>query len=68
MASLVQSGMYGDINTDDTTTSVLYIIKFSSEAYAIQNNTTIDGKVISDGELVFKSQYLFSMQENNNMY
>ena len=30
MASLVQSGMYGDINTDDTTTIGLYVIQFIS--------------------------------------
>ena len=32
MASLVRSGMYGAINTDDTTTNILYIIQFLSEA------------------------------------
>ena len=39
----------------------LYVIKFISEAYTLQNNTTIDGKVISAGELVVKAQYLCSM-------
>ena len=29
-------------------------------------NTTIDGQVISDGELFFKAKYLFSAQENTN--
>ena len=28
MASLVQSGMYGTINTDDTTSDVFYVNKF----------------------------------------
>ena len=31
-------------------------------------NTTVDGKVISAGELVVKAQYLCSKQENNNWY
>ena len=31
-------------------------------------NTTIDGKVISAGELVVKAQYICSMQENTNWY
>ena len=62
MALLVQSVMYGDINTDDTTTNELYIIQFISEAYMLQTNTTIYGQVISDGELAFKAQYLCSMQ------
>ena len=68
MASLVQSGMYGAINTDDTTTNGLCVIQFISESYTLQNNTTIDGKVISADELVVKAQYLFSMQENVNWY
>ena len=66
MASLVQSGMYVAINTYDTTTNVFYVIKLLSEAYTLQNNTTIDGKVISSGELVVKAQYILSMQENTN--
>ena len=49
MASLFQPGMYGSINTDDTTTNVFYVIQFLSEVYTLQNNTTIDGQVISDG-------------------
>ena len=68
MASLVQSGMYGTIKTDDNTTNGFYVIKFLSEAYTIQNNIKVDGKVISAGELVVKAQYIFSMQENTNWY
>ena len=54
--------MYGDINTDYTTKNGLYVIQFLSYSYTLQNNTTIDRQVISAGELVFKAQYLFSMQ------
>ena len=49
MTSLVQSGMYGVINTAKNTTNGLYVIKFISETYRLQNNTTIDGQVISAG-------------------
>ena len=62
MASLVQSGMYGAINTDDTTTNGFYVIQFLSDSYTLQNNTTFYGQVISAGELVVKAQYLCSMQ------
>ena len=62
MASLLQLGMYGSINTDDTTTNGFYVIQFLSDAYTIQNNTTIDGQVIYAGELVFKEQYLCYIQ------
>ena len=68
MASLVQLVMYGAINTDDTTTNGFYVIQFVSDAYTLQINTTIDGQVISAGELVVKAQYLCSMQENTNWY
>ena len=66
MASLVQSGMYGAINTDYTTTNGLYVIPFLSDAYKLQNNTTIYGRVISAGKLVVKAQYICFMQENTN--
>ena len=58
MASLFQSVMYGVINTSGNTSNGFYVIQFISEAYTLQNNTTIDGKVISSGELFFKEQYL----------
>ena len=68
MASLVQSDMYGAINIYDTKSKLFYVIQLLSEAYTLQNNNTIDGQVISVGELVVKSQYLYSMQENTNLY
>ena len=61
-ASLVQSGMYGVINTAGNTTNGFYVIQFFSEAYTLQNNPTIDGQVISAGKLVFKAQYICSVQ------
>ena len=36
MASLVQSDMYGAINTAEKTTNGFYVIKFISEAYTLQ--------------------------------
>ena len=47
MASLVQSGKYVDVVTSDTTTNGFYVTKLISEAYTLQNNTTIDGNIIS---------------------
>ena len=41
---------------------------FTSGAYTIQYNTTIDGQIISSGELVVKAQYLCSMQVDTNWY
>ena len=68
MASLVQLGMYGAINTSDNTKNGLYVIKFISEVYTLQKYITIDGQLISSGELVVKAQYLCSMQKNTNCY
>ena len=68
MASLVQSGMYGAIDKADNKSNGFYVIQFLSEAYTLQNNTTIDVQVIYPSELVVKSQYLCSMQENTNWY
>ena len=45
MASLVQSGKYGAINTYDTTKNVFYVIKFISEEYMLQNNTRVERQV-----------------------
>ena len=68
MASLVQSGTYGAINTNDTTANRLHLIQFISEESMIQNNTIIDRQVIYAGELVAKTEYICSMQENTNWY
>ena len=45
MASLVQSGKYGAINRTGTAKNGFYVIIFTSEAYKLQDNTTIDGKI-----------------------
>ena len=68
VALLVQSCMYSEINTDDTTKNVFYVVQLLSEAYTLQNNTTIYWQVISSGELVVKAQYICSMQGNTNWY
>ena len=43
-------------------------IMFTSGAYTLQENTTIDGQIITAGELVVKAQYLCSMQVYTNWY
>ena len=44
------------------------MIQFISKSYTLQNNTTIDGQVISADELVVKAQYIYFVQENTNWY
>ena len=61
MAWLVESGKYGAINTNGTATNVFYVIMFTSEACILQDNTTIDGQIITAVKLVAKAQYLYFM-------
>ena len=42
MDVLVQTVQYGTINTTDTTTMELYVIKKLSESYILQEDTTCD--------------------------
>ena len=68
MASLVESGKYEAINTTYTYTNGFYVIMFTSGAYTLQENTKIDGQIISAGELVVNAKYLCSMQVDTNSY
>ena len=54
MASLVESEKYGAINTTNTTTNGFYVIIFTSEAYTLQDNTTIDRKIELLGNWLLK--------------
>ena len=68
MASLVESGKYGAIKITDRATNRFYINMFTSEAYTLQDNTTIYVQIITAGGLVLKPQYLCSMQSDTNWY
>ena len=68
MALLVESGKYGYINTTDTATNGFYVIMFTSEVYTLQDNTTIDGQIITACKFVVKAQCLSSMQVDTNWY
>ena len=68
MASLVESGNYGAINKTDIATNLFYVIVLTSESYTLQDNTTIDVKIITARELVFKAQYLCFMHLDTNLY
>ena len=49
MSLLVKSGKYGAIKTTERTTNGFYVIMFKSESCTLQDNTTIDGKIITAG-------------------
>ena len=63
MASLVQYGRYGAINTPDIETNIFYVIMFTSEAHTLQDKTTFDGQMITAGKVVAKAQYICSIQK-----
>ena len=68
IASLVRSGKYGSMNTTDSTKMGYYMNKFDSEAFALQKDTTCDGKISKAGKLVVKAQYMSCMQEKTKWY
>ena len=47
MVSLVESGKYGAIKTTDTEKNGFYVMVFTSEAYTLEDSTTIYGKIIA---------------------
>ena len=66
MDALLQTDKYGAINTIDTTTMGYYVIKFVSESYTLQEETTCDVIIINSGELVVKSRCMKCIQYNTN--
>ena len=84
MASLVESGKYRAINTTDTSTYKFYVIMFTSGAYTLQENTTIDGQILfcwriscqckislfntSRHQLVLESTIKTSCNQSDNTY
>ena len=68
MASLVESGKYGAISTTDKSTNKIYVLMFSSGAYTLQENTTIDGQIITTRYLVVNEKYLCYIQVDTNWY
>ena len=56
------------INTTDKSTNIFYVIMFKLGEYTLQENTTIDGQIITAGELVVKAKYTCSMQVDTNWY
>ena len=55
MASLVQYINYGPMNTTYTSSMGYYLIKFVSESYTLQDDTTWDGQLISAFVLAVKA-------------
>ena len=59
---------YGANDTDDYSCRDYYIIKFSSSPYTLKAYLSIDGKVISSGEMVCEGNYFFLVNNNSHYY
>ena len=68
MVSLVQPGMYSVINKIYPTTSGYNAVKYLSEAYTLQEDTSCDGKISMSGKLILKYQYLICMKTKKKWY
>ena len=68
MNTLFESVKYGAINTTDTSTNGFYFIMFTSGAYKLQENTKIDGQIITAGGLFVKTQYICYMKVDTTWY
>ena len=61
-------GEHGAIDADDYTCNGYYIIKVSSSPYILQADLSIDGQVISSGEIVCEGTDFFSIHINYHYY
>ena len=68
MSEIVHNGKYGSINTVDPTTIVYYVVRFLLESYTLQDDKTVDNKVIDSGELIVKMEYISIMRSNTNWH
>ena len=59
---------YGAIDADDYICRGYYIIIFSSFPYTLQEDLSIDGQVISSGEMVCDRNYYFPININYRSY
>ena len=55
MTSLDKSSKYGATNTTDITTMGYYLIRFVSETYNLQDDTTCDRQISAAGEIFFNT-------------
>ena len=59
---------YGAIDTDHSSCHGYYIIRFSSSPYTLQADLSIDGQVISSGEILCEGNYFFPININYHYY
>ena len=68
MPFIIIEEKYGAIDANDSACHGYYIIRFSSSTYTLLEDLSIDGQVISLGEMVFKGTYYFPININYHYY
>ena len=68
MASLVQCGKYSDMNKTYPTNMGYYMVKYVSDAYTLQEDTTCDGKISISGERFVKAKYMSCTKATTKWY
>ena len=63
MYLIINVGKYGAIDSYDSTFHGYYIIKNSASPYNLQADLSMDGQVISYGEMVCKGTCLFNIYQ-----
>ena len=59
MSLIIMEDNYVAIDSENYTCNGYYIIKFSSCLYTLQADLSIDGQVISSGEIICEGNYFF---------
>ena len=68
MASLVQSDIHSDINTEEPTTIGYYIVKYVSSTFILQDDITSGRQGSNAAKLDVQTECLIIMKEKSNWY
>ena len=68
MSLIIMEEKYGTIDTDNSSCHGYYITNFSSFPYTLQSDFSIDGQVISSGEILCERTYFFPININPHYY
>ena len=68
MFVIIMEGKYGATDDDHSSCHGYYIIKISSSQYTFQADLSIDGQVISSGEMVCEGTYFFPININSHYH
>ena len=68
MSLIIMEGKYGAIDNDDSSCHDYYIIKFSSSPNIFLADLSIDGQVISSGDMVCEGTYFLPININSCYY